>query len=347
MAEEDNFDLGDDDDLDLGDDSGDAFAGELDDMMGDDELGDDFAPDDSDSELDSFFEDLSSIEEMDTGDEPDEPDEEVVPQPTPDKPPPPPQPPQPAQEKKPKGKLMIILSLATIILLAGAGAFWFAFLSEKPEEIVQPPQEELFEETGPLVLEEEKPKPKPKPRQVVKRQEPEVIVVPEPVVRPVKPKVQYLIQIATCSFEKCKNDYLEMVRDAGEPAFQRDGGGTFDFIELISRQIFHRREADEIVQRINRKNTHAGKASVVTQTNGYRITMGTFTALDRAKEVKFHLEKIYPPDVLTFNMEHVRKMYETTKVFAGPYDGRKEAKRVLRELRRKKQFRGAFLVRFK
>jgi len=97
---------------------------------------------------------------------------------------------------------------------------------------------------------------------------------------------------------------------------------------------------------INKINKQAGEASVVSQSNGYRVTLGTFPALDRAKDLKFNLEKELQKEKVRFNLEHVRKDYEAIKVFAGPYDTKEEAKKVLFDLRRDPSYQGAFLVRF-
>ncbi|NQU63871.1 MAG: SPOR domain-containing protein, partial [SAR324 cluster bacterium] len=45
--------------------------------------------------------------------------------------------------------------------------------------------------------------------------------------------------------------------------------------------------------------------------------------------------------------EHVRKGYSATKIFAGPYESRAEAKNVLQLLRRNQKYKNAFLVQSK
>lgn len=342
MAEDDSFDL-DDDDLDLGDESddsgdGDDFAGELDEMMGDDELGDDDGGD-GDGELDSFFEDLSSIEDVEEADDDQaapapaaEPKAEAAPAPAA----------APVVKEKKGGALKWILMIFGVLILLGGGAYWFLFTEEEPPVMEETtPAESMFSEDK--VIEVELPKEPPKPIIEVEKDEP--APPPPPVIKkPVMSK--YLIQIATCSFDKCKNDYTAMIRKQGEPVFYRKAKENYDFIELISKEVFSYRKAKYLVDKINRKNKLAGNASIKDQSNGFRVTMGNFTALDRAKEVKFYIEKRLPQSDLTFVMEHVQQDYQTTKVFAGPFDNRKEAKEVLAEFRRKNVFPGAFLVRY-
>ncbi len=346
MAEED-LDL-EDDDLDLG---GDDFAGELDDMMGDDELSGESAEGggggdegDSDSELDSFFEDLSSIEDMDEGVAEssgesggvDDEEEEEVAAAAPTKP----KKAAPTDEKK-GGKLKYIIMLLLVAVVGGIG---YLYKTQDPSFFKkdQPPNEELVipeevitveKQAKPIVIpktpvEEVKPEPKPEP------------------VKPPKPKSRYLIQVATCSYEVCKEDYIRSLRQEGEPVYQKDSGEKYDFIELISKQVYSYSKANSIVKEINRSNKMAGNASIVFQSNGHRISMGNFPALDRAKEVKFNVEKLFPRKDVLFNLEHVRKSFSTTKIFAGPYNSRNSAKKVLADLRSKPKYKGAFLVRY-
>lgn len=343
---EDDLDFG-DDDLELDDDSGDDFAGELDDMMGDDELGGDAGGgSDSDSELDSFFEDLSSIEDMDDsggGDEDDDdeadfspPDEDEDDAPAPAK-----------KEKKPPkekgeggGKLKFIIPIV-ILLLGGGGFGGYWFFLRAPEMAPPTPMAEEQQQPAPQIM-------MPAEQPIKVEQRPVQRLLPEPAVpppaKPAVPKRSYLIQVAKCSYDACKEEYINALREDGEPVYQKSDGEKYDFIELVSRQVFGRERAQSLINGINRQNKMAGNASIKNQSNGYRISMGTFPALDRAKEVKFHVEKLFPKKDLSFNLEHVRKDYTATKIYAGPYGSRNEAKSVLRALKRKSRYKGAFLV---
>lgn len=346
--EDDDLDLG-DDDLDLGDDSGDDssddFAGDLDEMMGDDELGGDSeAGGSDDSELDSFFEDLSSIEDMDEGGQEAEPESEVTEVAAPaakeekvkSK-----AAPAPAKESGPgkkRGKLIYVM-LLFVLLLGGGGAYYYFFLGQEPELMTE---EQIIPE---------KQLPKDEPIIVEKKSVKKILLEPElqplpPMVKPQIPQRKYLVQVATCSYDDCKENYINSLREDGEPVFQKSSRDKYDSIELISRQVFSYREADSIRKEINRKNKMAGNASLKNQSNGYRISMGMFYALDRAKEIKFNIEKLFPKKNVNFNLEHVRINYSTVKIFAGPYESRVQAKKVLAELRKKKKYEGGFLVVF-
>lgn len=347
MAEEDDLDFGDDDldlDDDSGGDSGDDFAGELDDMMGDDELGGDSGGDsDSDSELDSFFEDLSSIEDMDEGgdsegDEEPEFDDTAAAE----------EKPAPVKVEKTKpakkegGKLKYVI-FVVILLVAVGGTLAYNFFLREPEMMV--PQDLTEEVEVPQMLPAQPVEMIPAPPKKVPVK-PIVIepVEPAPAPKPVTPKRLYLVQVATCTYDTCKNDFVTALRENGEPVYQKAIGDKYDMIELISREVFTKDEANALARELNRYNKMAGNAYAVDQSNGYRVSMGTFPALDRAKEIKFHVEHLFPKDNVIFNLEHVTKPYASTKVYAGPYESRTVAKKVLERLRSKDMFKGAFLI---
>ncbi|OGG95188.1 MAG: hypothetical protein A2527_08430 [Candidatus Lambdaproteobacteria bacterium RIFOXYD2_FULL_50_16] len=354
MGDEESFDL--DDDLGLDDDEGggDDFGGDLDDALGDDLGGSDDGGgsggggggESGDSELDSFFEDLSSIEDMDA-----DAGKKAAPAAAAAAAPAAAALAAAAAPAKTKSggrdlKKWIKKAVMLLVLVGlGVGA-WFFFSGEEEQEVSSEMPEMAAE-----VVEVEPPKmeiPAPAPKRV---EPPPVRLAPAPAptpspAQPMEPVSRYLIQIATCSFERCKEEFAEQIRQKGEPVYTQVQGEKFDFIELISVDVFNFREATELASTINKVNKQAGEASVVAQSNGYRVTLGTFPALDRAKDLKFHLEKELQKEKARFNLEHVRKDYESVKIFAGPYDNKREAKQALDHLRQDPKYLGAYLVRF-
>ncbi len=343
---DDDFDLDDDLGLDSGDggDDGD-FAGSLDNVMDDDDAGLGGGSG-GETELDSFFEDLSSIDDMDGGEsEPAKPAPAAAPAAAPVAPAAAPAAPAASGEKKGRMKWMIL----ALLLGLGGGGYWF--LSQPPPEQVQP--EELTLETVPTPAEEPVPMPVmvesaapvPPPRRPVQPAPlPPPPPPPEPVV--VAPTPRFLIQVGSCSFEKCKRDFMAKLRARGIPVYYRSTGEKYDFIELVTKQVFALREAQAWVKKVNNNNERAGVAVLVPQSNGYRVTLGTFTALDTAKDLKVYLEELFLQEGLKLNLEHVRKNFETIKIYAGPYASRSKALRALKKFRRSREFTGAFLVRY-
>jgi cell division septation protein DedD len=251
------------------------------------------------------------------------------------------------KEKGEGGKLKFIIPILILLLGGGGGsAYWFFFRTSEvmpPVAVVeeQPPQPVTMPAELPIRVEKQK--------QPVQRMVQRIAPDPDipPPAKPAASRRSYLIQVAKCSYDACKDEYINALRQDGEPVYQKSDGEKYDFIELVSRQVFSRERGQSLINRINRQNKMAGNASMKNQSNGYRISLGTFPALDRAKEIKFHIEKMFPQKELSFNLEHVRKNYSATKVFAGPYESRKEAKNVLRQLRKKLRYKDAFLIQAK
>ena len=339
---DDNLDL-DTDDLDLGDDSGDDFGGDLDGILGDDDIGGDSSDSDSsDGELDSFFEDLSSIEEMDGPDEPDEPVAETPVASAAVQAAPPTQEIQTTTPGKKKGKKGLMFFILLIILgSAGGGGYWY--LTKYDGKITQadkPKKESLFEKQTITIAPEKEPEP----------------IIEAPVIKPVaKPVVKikrYLVQIASCEFAQCIEDHSKMLRELGQPVFQRQTGKEYDLVELISSEVYDYRNANNIKKKINQENKDAGEASIKAQDNGYRITLGTFNSLQRAKNLKVSIGNYFPDETyytekkVEFNLEHIRESFKTTKVFAGPYDSRKIASIARAKLQKQPKIISPFLIRY-
>lgn len=301
------------------------------------------------TELDSFFEDLSSIDDVES------PEPEAKPAPRAAAPAAAAAAPVAAAAvaaaPKGKGKLKMILLVLVVLVGLAAAAQWYMSNSQ-PEELApeEPPAETpALQQTEvpaeePVKVEDAKPLPPP-PRAPVKPMAPPP--PPEPVAEePVTPGVRYLVQVGSCNFEKCQRDYADHLRRLGQPIYYRTTGEKYDFIELVTRDVFALRDAQNWVKMINDANQRAGVANLVPQSNGFRVSLGNFTSLDKAKDLKIYLENLFPKEGLKMNLEHVRKDYDTIKVFAGPFNSKGDADRALQKFREHRSFTGAFIVRF-
>ncbi len=280
-----------------------------------------------DSSLDSFFEDLSSIDEPYSNEEsPNTLDQSFLENNNT---------PQPVKAQPPAKKRRWILPLLVLIVV-GAGAWWFLHTPTADKA-----NKQLFPASDiDLVNKDQLPKfniepPQEKTKSIV-----------------FKPSVtasshQYYVQVAICSFDSCTKQFSNKLRRLQEPVYYKNKKDSFDFIVVITRKVMDYETANLVVDKINRINKLTGHASIVALTSGYRVTMGTFTALDRAKELKNYLEKITAAtdkDMIQFSLERSQKAYTTTKVLAGPYVSRDQALNVVRKLRNNK-FKGIFITK--
>lgn len=340
MGEEDDFDLG-DDDLGLDDDDG---MGSLDSEMDDDDAGLDAGGDAGETELDSFFEDLSSIDDT-------EPEPAAAPAAAaPAAAAPAAAAPAAAAPAAEAGKKSgMIKWIAIFVALCGLGGGGWFYMNQPQEEFAveeAPITEEsidLIEEA--LVVEMEEPAPRPRPKKIVVRR-PLPPPAPEPIIEPVRATPRFLVQVGSCSFERCKKEFSDKIRNMGEPVHYRSSGEKFDFISLITKQVFGLRDAENWIRMINTSNERVGVASLVKQSNGYRVSLGTFTSLEKAKSLKIYLESLFPKEGLALNLEHMQQDYKTVKIFAGPYSTKREARQSLKTFRRQKEFTGSFITRY-
>lgn len=373
MADEEELDdldsdFEEDDDLNLDADLEDIMGGDLDD--GEEENSDD-------NELDSFFEDLSSIEDLETPEsgeldtsKPAESKEAkqttsvtepVTPKKSESTGPPPKV--EPFRKKQKKGKKILIFIL--IFLMLGGGLWWFFSNPEQINEVVDQtgePEDNLLiesidEDDNLIVLEPPEKEIKQVAPNVNESQKLELTKNSDPKLVPIKPKKppfqprydpngEYLVQIVACSFNPCIQTFTRRLKQLGYPTRKASNMKKIDMIELVSNQVYDVGLAEEYATIINQQNTKTGFAKVVSKSNGYAITMGRFPQLETAKEVKFHLDRIIPDQQLTFGLKHVEEIVTgITKVYVGPYKTKKGANYILQQMKLRNEFEDAFVTR--
>ena len=337
----------------------DAAFGDENDDLDLDEAGDD-------NELDSFFEDLSSIEDLDSPDSDEAVVEdlaaEVTPTPQSETAPVTPSPVEPQAQEEPgkkKNKFLKIFSFLIASVIIGVMGWVVYFVMNKVEEPIPEidpkvdAQNTSFIETPGQNVEDIQPDIEPPPKgagQVTEQQTKPIEVketLPPPKPKPFIPKYtkngRYIIQVASCNFVKCIEEFETRLRRRNLRVYKKSILKQYNFIELISGQVFDSGTAEEYIKIINQENELAGFASIVKKSNGYKISLGEFPHLERAKEVKSHIENIFPNKQVIFDLEHVQKNFGTTKIFAGPYKTKRGANIVMRRLHRY-NFGGAFVA---
>jgi cell division septation protein DedD len=241
----------------------------------------------SDSELDSFFEDLSTIDDLEVSQQEAPPAaapapkaeakeeakaEEARPR----------RAAAPAKAKKKGGGLLKRVAMFLILLgAAGGAAWWFLFSGGE-----LPTSWEVAEPEPEPVVEEKAPPPPPKPQMA-----PPVAEPPRPAPVPEVPGA-YSIQVATCFFPSCVEEFKSRLKAQKMSSRVKEKSQTRETLEIYSTTTFASREAaNALAERINRENRMEGQAYVYTEGNGARISMGKFTDLGRANIVKDSLNQ--------------------------------------------------------
>ncbi len=349
-----------------------SFAGELDDFLGDDAGADAGAGGEEegggDSELDSFFEDLSTIDDLEViQDEESPPEPEGQPEPAPEAPMEAPvaaaavaaaAPAAAAAAKKRRSPFLRRMVVWLILLGAfGGGGYWvynyFFPDGEPPWEQVEKvkslvgrgPEKlrQIFEEDPDAV---KPPAKAPEPPPPVPRAAP-----PPPRPKDTTPPPgarAYGVQVASCFFSSCLDGFRNTLKRRGRKVYLRERKANNQSLEILSRSAYPSREtATEIAERINREHRMEGQAYVVKGRDGYRISMGTFPDLSRANVVKDSLNQQFPAEVV-FTTQLRQAPFKLQRVIAGRYATRAEARRELRALKRAdRRFQGAFVVRYR
>ncbi|MDH4225584.1 MAG: SPOR domain-containing protein [Deltaproteobacteria bacterium] len=420
----------------------DAFGGDMDSILGDaggsggggaadfgDDLGLDSGPPagggggggaSEDSELDSFFEDLSTIDDLEVIDEVPPPAAAAPPraaEPPPVKAAPAPKPPKPAKVKKVKpprapgqGGFTKKVSMALAALLLLGGGLYIAMLMFFPSEEIPwknveqdslPGGETALDEALKIIsklpvfgkkeetpeIADQTPPPPPGPPPVTKgkpvpqlksvrpapppKPAPRVAAAPPPPAvkkppmppppvsrpKPVRPRVSvpnrytgkggYSVQVAICFFDGCVTDFKTRLKKARLPLQIQNKGAKTEGVELYSKTRFSSQEnAREWISVINQENRLEGRAFLVKQKHSSYISMGTFSDLKRANEVKGSLNEQLAGNVV-FMVRVKDYGYSVKHIKAGPFKTREDAMRAQRILQKTGPdiFHDAFVVK--
>ena len=283
------------------DDFGDEFSEQLDSFMGNECEGED----ESDSELDSFFEDLSTIDDLDgdedaevvddkkdsetedavkdSSDEAEETSTVVESEEKPEE--------QQKKEKKKKAAFFegfplksALISGATGLLL---GIITVAVLYYSADPLETP---------EPEIIVELPPEP---PIQVVK------VSKPKPKKTAAKPKVKqfnYYVQVVSCISQECVDESRLQLKNLGYESQVRASNKKSKIAELITTNILAEEDSAKFVSKINKTNPMAGHAFSKSVKKGFQISLGLFPDLKTANMVRTHLNQQFK-DQLFFKIQ--------------------------------------------
>jgi SPOR domain len=353
------------------------FAGELDNLLGA-ETGKEGAPAEGgqgDSELDSFFEDLSTIDDLEVLQEDEsaapaaaapapEPEAEEEEEPAPRAAPaaaaaPRARPARQPRQRKPRGFFgRWIRRLIVLAILIGGGYYAYQFFF--PD--LQPPWDVMEKEKGKLVslIQEKLPKqaaPKMEPKTQPLPPPPPVAMQPRPRPRPVpkaapprpKPVAEHgpwSIQVATCFFPSCVESYRAYLEGQRRSVLVQDRTSQSESLEIYSISTFRERDqAQELADTINREHPLEGHAFIFREEGGYRISMGAFSDLGRANIVKDALNQKHRGEI-AFGTRVKDFPYKLQTVLTGRFPSREAAEQALGSLKNAEpRLKDAFVMR--
>lgn len=335
------------------------FGGELDDLLSEGADAGEAAPEagPADSELDSFFEDLSTIDDLEVLQEDEEAPaaaevaaEVAVPAPEAavERAAPEPRP----REKKKRGLFGRLLRWLIVLgILLGGGYYLYLFFFPDfplPWQVMEEEKDKLIS----LLEEKLQPapplEPAPRPPTPAPAVAPPPKPRPAPVVRPAKPppeRGRWSIQVATCFFPSCLDGYRSYLQAHQRSVLVREKRSNNESLEIYSVSTYGDREqAQELADRINKNHPLEGHAYIFREKGGYKISMGTFADLARTNVIKDALNEQFFGDV-GFVTRLKTIPYKLKSVMTGRYPSRRAAQAALAKLRDEDpRFKDAFVT---
>ena len=335
------------------DDFGDDFGEQLDSFMESD------GEDEDDSELDSFFEDLSTIDDLESddddsevaeakidegNDDDDEVDEknddddlkeEEVSYEAEEKHA------EKVKEKKVKKtasakgfplKATIISSITGLILgaITIAVLYFLAIPSETPllETVVELTKKkktklaiEKMNDTKDSKPKPEKTKPKPKTN-----------------------KLSYLIQVVSCISKECVDESRLQLSSLGFKSRVRTTSVSSGIAEVLSSKVLGDEDSAIMVKKINSNNPLAGHAYRKSVKNGFLVSLGMFPDLETANRVRTYLNQAFKKQIF-FNIQRSTQKIRYQKIQIGEFKSKKDAENLSNRLKQNNpDFQGAFVI---
>ena len=333
-----------------------GFAEELDDFLSDDAPAEaagggeeEEAATAGDSELDSFFEDLSTIDDLEVIQDQEAPPAAAEPEVVPVAAPaaaealPPAAPARARRERKPRPWLRRIAVLIVLGALAG-GVYWLFPLAAWQEKALEIWATYTTSEEEPVTAEPDAPPPEPLFREPPPPPPQPVVATPP---SPPPPAGQgFGVQVATCVFTPCVEGFRALLKKNNRSIFIREKVSRNEVLEIVTRTTFTTRQgAQEVMERINREHRLEGRAFLQREGGVYKISMGTFPDLERANLVRDALNQQFPGQAnFTTHLKTVPNRLR--RIVTGRFPDREQARQELRRLKKlDSRFQGAFLVR--
>ena len=198
-------------------------------------------------------------------------------------------------------------------------------------------------------------KPKParrrKPR-VAQRARPQKRASKRPILRrnqsptpSAKRPARFGIQAASCLSDSCVRKVENTLRALGWQTRIHSQEQRNELVEVLSEKRWPLRiQAEDWAERINNSPAMAGFAHVVSEPGGHRVSMGSFVDLARAIRVRDTINQRFPAQLL-LNSHLISSGYALRRIVGEGFVTRVDAEQALsRFLRRHPSYVGAFVV---
>ena len=188
-----------------------------------------------------------------------------------------------------------------------------------------------------------KPPPLPRAEKVARPATPRMVAKPPPPPRQTGP---WSIQVATCFFPSCLDGFKNYLSANKRSVILQTKTSQSHSLEIFSISRFNVLEdAQQIADRVNKGNPMEGHAYTYREDSSFRISMGTFQDLARAKVVMNALNRQFAGEIV-FSTRAKLFPYQVQSVMTGKYPSRGVASKALARLKdRHPRFQDAFVVK--
>jgi len=327
------------------DDFEDDFGEQLDSFMESD------GEEESDSELDSFFEDLSTIDDLDgddkestnqksndevkndsteakkTKDKEQEEnltnDDEIV-----DK---------DSNKKKNRFPLKAVIFSCITGLFLGISTLAVIYFSSNSTEIKKP-EIVLKKPESKTIAKKIKNTPKEKPKiKVIKKKKKKK----KP--KPIPKKITYNIQVASCISFECMDESRIILKNMGYETKVTSTSENSGIAEVLSSDILSEENSVKIVNKINNNNPVAGYAFRKSLKSGYNVSLGYFPDLETANRVRTYLNQAFKEEIY-FKIKRSTQKINFQVIEVGGLKTKKDAELLINKLKKKnRNFESAFV----
>lgn len=159
------------------------------------------------------------------------------------------------------------------------------------------------------------------------------------------PNGQFGVQVAVCMFQSCVNEFSYQLRQSNYPVKSYDYSVRGNYIEMITEGSYQRSEAEALALRINKINNIMGNAVVVKASGGlFKVSLGNFFWMEDFKRIKNLIENTIANSDFRLVDNPKRDRASTYRIVAGPFKNKQAAEEANDDIKKIIGFNQAYVV---
>ena len=157
-------------------------------------------------------------------------------------------------------------------------------------------------------------------------------------------KLSYLIQVVSCISKECVDESRLQLSSLGFKSRVRTTSVSSGIAEVLSSKVLGDEDSAIMVKEINSNNPLAGHAYRKLVKNGFLISLGMFPDLETANRVRTYLNQAFKKQIF-FNIQRSTQKIRYQKIQIGEFKSKKDAENLSNRLKQNNpDFQGAFVI---